>query len=102
MAGIVGVRAAEVLRIAGTEAAAAAGGPVGAGIAGIAGAARIAPAVTAAAVCNGEQVVERPCERAATAAVAGITRIAHKRPLNVRFRGNALISSYAEERREGA
>ena len=102
MAGIVGVRAAEVLRIAGTEAAAAAGRTVAEGVPRIAGIAGIASAVTVAAVCNGEQVVERPCARAATAAVAGITRIAHKRPLNVRFRGNALISSYAEERREGA
>ena len=70
LAGIVGVRAAAVLRIAGAEAAAGRSVPA-------AVAAAVAATVTAAAVGNGKQVVEGARERTATATIAGITRIAH-------------------------
>ena len=66
LAGIVGVRAAAVLRIAGAETAAGRSVP-----------AAVAATVTAAAVGNGKQVVEGARERTATATIAGITRIAH-------------------------
>lgn len=70
LAGIVGVRAAAVLRIAGAETAAGRSVPA-------AVAAAVAATVTAAAVGNGKQVVEGARERTATATIAGITRIAH-------------------------